>query len=340
MIEKHLYEEIRGEYGPVASWAVWEPQSPGGRPKSNMGPKKVFNLGANPSLLQTLRNDIVMVGLNFSREVEFTHPFSNFHDESPNANDFKIRHAFSRTQYYGAYMTDVLKKRVILRARDVRQYIKNNPSDVQCQMRAFEKELDDLQSKKPMLLAFGGDVYGLLNRYLEKDRYSVLIRLTHYSHYVGMEKYRNEVLSQISEALRKPSNRAELASAAEFPVGIEELKKPPHQSPSAGPTLSRVDMNKDIKAIVEQCPLLHFKVNKGERHRIMRSGTKRGSLWVVPRTNGYCITPTGELEERMSNFLKTNFGRNSGEDYKGRWKWWNIKDLGGVARVIQHFGEP
>jgi hypothetical protein len=236
MIEKHLYEEIRDKYGPVASWAVWEPA--GDRPKSNMGPQKVFNLEANPSLLQTLRNDIVMVGLNFSREVEFAHAFSNFHDESPCANDFKIRHAFWHTQYYGAYMTDVLKKRVILRARDVKHYINNNPSDVQSQTRAFEKELDDLQSKKPMLLAFGGDAYGLLSRHLDKDRYGVLIRLTHYSHYIGMEKYRVEVLSQISEALRKPNDRAELASAAEPRVGIEELQKPPHQSPSAEPGAS------------------------------------------------------------------------------------------------------
>ncbi len=86
--------------------------------------------------------------------------------------------------------------------------------------------------------------------------------------------------------------------------------------------------------------MLHFQVNKGERHRITRSGITRGSLWVAPRTDGYCITPAGEVETLMYDFLHTNFGNERGEDYKGRWKWWNITDCGDVARVIQHFAEP
>jgi hypothetical protein len=105
-------------------------------------------------------------------------------------------------------------------------------------------------------------------------------------------------------------------------------------------THSIVEMNRDIIAIVDQCPALRFKVNKGERHRIMRSGIKRGSLWVTPKTNCYCVTLTGEVEALMYNFLHTRFGAENGEDYKGRWKWWNITDLGEVATIIQRFGEP
>ena len=71
----------------------------------------------------------------------------------------------------------------------------------------------------------------------------------------------------------------------------------------------------------------------------MRNGIRRGSLWVTPRTDGYCVTPSGDVEALMFNFLHTNFGDESGNDYKGRWKWWNIKP-GDIARVIQHFGEP
>jgi hypothetical protein len=98
-------------------------------------------------------------------------------------------------------------------------------------------------------------------------------------------------------------------------------------------------MNKDIKAIVEQYSALHLKVNKGERHRIMRSGIGRGSLWITPRTNWYSVTLGGkEVEALMYNFLHTHFGAEDGEDYKGRWKWWNITDLGDVAKIIRHFG--
>lgn len=85
--------------------------------------------------------------------------------------------------------------------------------------------------------------------------------------------------------------------------------------------------------------MLHFQVNKGERHRIMRSGIKRGSLWVTPRNNWYCVETTGEVESLMHHFLHTHFGAESGEDYKGRLKWWNITDFGDVAKVIRRFGE-
>ena len=105
---KKLYERIRRKHGGVASWAIWETQ--GDRPKSNMSPDKIFNLNTNPSLLESLNSNVVMAGLNFSREVGMIQDFANFHDESPSANDFKIRYAFSNTPYYGAYMTDVLKE--------------------------------------------------------------------------------------------------------------------------------------------------------------------------------------------------------------------------------------
>ncbi len=201
MITTTLYHKIRKKNGAFASWAVWEPQ--GENPKSSMGAQKVFNLETNPTLLASLRTDIVMVGLNFSRDLKDPLPFSNFHDETPYANDFKIRYAFLNTPYYGAYMTDVLKHLVIPDAQSVRDYIKGNPRVLQYHIKAFEEELEDIESYRPMVLAFGRDAYGALNRYLDKKRYSILIPLTHYSHQVRKEKYREAVHSQIAEALKK-----------------------------------------------------------------------------------------------------------------------------------------
>jgi len=99
------------------------------------------------------------------------------------------------------------------------------------------------------------------------------------------------------------------------------------------------NMNTDIKAIVEQCPLLHLQLNKGERHRIMRTGITRGSLWIAPRIHYYSVTPSGEVETLMYHFLHSQFGAETGEDYKGRWKYWNILDIDGVAKIIHRFGE-
>jgi hypothetical protein len=101
-----------------------------------------------------------------------------------------------------------------------------------------------------------------------------------------------------------------------------------------------IQMNTDTKAIVEQCPTLHFQVNKGERHRIMRSDIRRGSLWIAPRLHYYSVTPSGEVEALLSHFLHSHFGAETGQDYKGRWKVWNIPDLAGITKLIQRFGEP
>ena len=98
-------------------------------------------------------------------------------------------------------------------------------------------------------------------------------------------------------------------------------------------------MNTDIKAIVEQCPTLHFKVNIGELHRIMRSDITRGSLWIAPRISGYNVIPTGEVETLMLHFLHSHFGAETGQDSKGRWKVWDIPDLDGITKLIQRFGE-
>jgi hypothetical protein len=74
----------------------------------------------------------------------------------------------------------------------------------------------------------------------------------------------------------------------------------------------------------------------------MRSSIRRGSLWVTPRTNGYRVLLTGEeVKERMYNFLCSHFGKETGEDHKDRkWKYWNIRDIGDVSKIIRHFGEP
>lgn len=168
------------------------------------GVQNVFNLESNPSLLDTLHNDVVMVGLNFSRKLKDSPPFSNFHPDYPQANDFKIRYAFWDTPYYGAYMTDVLKHLVIQDAPSVRDYIRKHPGVLLRNIRALEEELEDLESHRPMLLAFGRDAYGLLNKHLDCKRYSSLILLTHYSHYVRKEKYRKDVHRRIAKALSAP----------------------------------------------------------------------------------------------------------------------------------------
>lgn len=197
MITKELYEYIKTRYGDVASWAVWE--EPGEKPKSNMGYSKIFNLQENPLLLNNLQNNVVMVGLNFSRPIEVKSPFMNFHDLNPRANDFKIRYAFTNTLFYGAYMTDLIKKTPITDSKDLKIYLRESPNVLQENIATFRNELRDIEADQPIILAFGKDVYGVLERYLNKTEYSYLIKLTHYSHFISKEKYKEKVLNQIND---------------------------------------------------------------------------------------------------------------------------------------------
>jgi len=98
MVDEKQFESIKQKHGGYASWAVWA--DAGAKPKSNMGDMSIFDLDSNPALMDALRHDVIMVGLNISRS--FCEPFRNFHDSNPRANDLKIRYAFQNTEYYGA----------------------------------------------------------------------------------------------------------------------------------------------------------------------------------------------------------------------------------------------
>lgn len=188
MINEQLYFDIAEKYGKVASWAVWE--KAGEKPKSNISNMDVFDLNKNPSTLNVLRTDVVMVALNFSREVEMHEPFLNFHDPNPHGQDYKIRFAFEGTEYYGAYMTDIIKDFPMLSSKDVLKHLKENPQEITRQINFFKDELDFIGANKPKILAFGKDAYKILNKHMDKNAYSELIALTHYSHQIGKERYR------------------------------------------------------------------------------------------------------------------------------------------------------
>jgi hypothetical protein len=206
LIDRERFDVIKQTYGSYASWAVWAPATRG--PKSNIDDLRIFDLAANPTTLDTLNGSVVMVGLNISRS--FVEPFRNFHDSNPNANDFKIRHAFASTAYYGAYMTDIIKNVELVRSADLRSYLRAHPNVIHSNVATFRQELRDLPCRRPTILAFGLAAYNLLAENLLPEEYSSLIRLTHYSHQIGKEEYRETVLAQISasSATRLPNESA------------------------------------------------------------------------------------------------------------------------------------
>ena len=167
-----------------------------------MGHQNIFSINKNPSLYEQLKTSIVMVGLNFSRPLLPTEPFKNFHDLSPYANDFKIRYAFHDTEYYGAYMTDIIKKYEMKDSHNVMTHINSNPNIIKENILLFQKELIEVQANRPIILAFGRDSYMLLKQYLTKDQYKYLIKLTHYSHQISKEDYKDKIYKEIKEGMK------------------------------------------------------------------------------------------------------------------------------------------
>ena len=194
-----ISKKTTNKYGSVASWAVWGEM--GSNPKSNMADMSVLDPAINKDLLAVLNPNAIMVALNFSREVAFELPYMNFHDPNPHAQDYKIRYAFTGSKYYGAYMTDLIKNYPMLKSENVIKYIRDNPEVIKKSIDELEEELYFIGSKKPIVFAFGSQVYDFLNQYLDKEYYSNLIKITHYSHYISKEKYKEEMLGKIEGIL-------------------------------------------------------------------------------------------------------------------------------------------
>jgi len=193
MVTLQQLEQIKHKHGSYASWAVWADASE--KPKSNIGDISHFE---NETVLSLLKHDVVMVGLNVSmRDSTDSKPFQNFHSPNPSANDFKIRYAFKDSPYYGAYMTDIIKSHVEVDAKQVMRNLKEHPGKIEANLKTFRQEMQDIKATAPVILAFGRDTYKLLSENLNENEYSKLIRLTHYSHRIRKEIYRETVFKEI-----------------------------------------------------------------------------------------------------------------------------------------------
>jgi hypothetical protein len=197
VVARETFDLIKSKHGAYSSWAVWAP--PGDLPKSNIADLGVLDPDQNPNLLSTLRNDVVMLGLNLSRPVPV--PFLNFHDPRPQGQDYKIRYAFTGTPYCGSYMTDLIKGLVIPDSGDLVRHLASRPSLVSENVGRLLEEFDDLRCQAPAVIAFGTVAYDLAVKYIPSNRCSHLTKVRHYSDYMSKEKYRERVLTELDDLL-------------------------------------------------------------------------------------------------------------------------------------------
>ena len=139
-----------------------------------------------------------MVALNFSRTIE-KKAFVNFHDKRPQGRDYKIRYAFRDTEFYGAYMTDIIKDFEEKISGNVLQYLRENKDFELMNVKLFEQEISDLKCSKPLIIAFGNITFDILNKHLGKNTKYTIIKVMHYSQRINKENYKTKVWTAIQE---------------------------------------------------------------------------------------------------------------------------------------------
>jgi len=183
------FEKIKIKYGHMSSWAIWYEKDI--KEKSNIGNLSIF---VNPKNI-LLKPNIIFVGLNISQKI--TKPFGNFHSESSTSHDYKIRYALKDTQFWGAYMTDIIKDFEEKISGNLIKFVNKNPIFLQENIKEFEEEILFIDSNNPIIIAFGNDCYKILNRHL-KNKYKIY-KVSHYSSCISKEKLRIEIINIIKD---------------------------------------------------------------------------------------------------------------------------------------------
>jgi hypothetical protein len=199
-VSRALFDEVQQRWGEHSSWAVWKLSRPDEKAKAHVGNLDVLNPDLNPELLESLTPEVVLVGLNASSREGDALPWGNFHDSSSRANDYKLRFAAEDTHFWGAYLTDALVNFPETDSRVVRAYMKAHPEEVTAQLDRLEAEILSLGVADPVLVGLGGAAFDLIRRRFG-GRWRV-VKVTHYSHFLGPFALREEMLTTIDQALR------------------------------------------------------------------------------------------------------------------------------------------
>ena len=198
-IKETLYNGLRDSFGMYSSWTIWAEEDEG-KPKSNIEDMSIFD---DPKILDKLNNKYIFVGLNAAKHEHEDNtqyqPWNAFHSsDKKRQQDYKLRYALKGTPYWGSYMTDILKNYPETNSNKVIKYIRDlnksgNSFDNDQYLGGFIKELAFFEPK-PTLIAMGNAVEKILRRHF--SAYNI-IKIRHYSSWIGKEKYRACVLEQI-----------------------------------------------------------------------------------------------------------------------------------------------
>jgi hypothetical protein len=196
MITRERFDLIKKNWGKIASWAVWE--GPYDRSKLNVDDLTLFE---DEKILNILNPEVILVGLNISRDDLKGKPaFANFHSDYKYAQEYKLRYVLYGTPFWGRYLTDIIKNYPQIDSQSVKQDLQLNPQIERESIEEFEREIQDLGAKNPIIVALGEQVHEILSRNIQHHK---VIQIPHFSARREIEKYKKEV-DEVGQSLRVP----------------------------------------------------------------------------------------------------------------------------------------
>ncbi len=98
-------------------------------------------------------------------------------------------------------------------------------------------------------------------------------------------------------------------------------------------------MNEHIKSAVDAQSELSLKLNKGEHHRIMKTGW-HGSIWISKTASrGYRIETTGSVGNILNPKIINLLGRVNDEENAKGYKVWFVENNSDIEKVISLCGK-
>ena len=183
-MNKDAYELSKKKYGYCASWAIWADE--GKTATSNMDDVSFFD---DDQIHTKLNPNIVLLALNFSKDIKFENKFQNFHSGGKGSGGaYKLRLMLKDTSFWGAYMTDIIKDLPEKDANKAYKIWKNDPVLRRKSLETFDQELKDIGSVNPLIVCFGGEVFEIAQEHLS-SKYKNIVKLPHYSAYITIEKH-------------------------------------------------------------------------------------------------------------------------------------------------------
>lgn len=97
-------------------------------------------------------------------------------------------------------------------------------------------------------------------------------------------------------------------------------------------------MNETIESAADAQSKLKIKLNKGEHHRIMKTGW-HGSLWIFKtQKRGYRVETTGTVGTFLNSEIKLLLGRDSDQITVKGYKIWFVDTSDEVKKIIDLYG--